>query len=399
MVQGVGRNVYWLGAVSFFADVAGEMIAPLLPLYITTVLGAAPTAVGLVEGAAELAASVFRGVGGWWSDRAGARKPTVVLGYALSAAAKPALALAAGWPGLLVARFADRTGKGLRGAARDALIASSTDRAHLGKAFGLHRAMDTAGAVAGPLIGLWLLSAGLSYRSIFLWAGLPAFAAVAVLVLFVRDVKVPGKEPARERLPSTPLSSKFWRFLAVYGLFALGNSSDAFVLLKGRDAGMSATTVVLAYVLFNVVNAACATAIGHVADRVGRRLTVAAGMGVYSLCYLGFARATTAEALWPLFALYGLQAALIEGSFRAAVADASEPGNRGLAQGVFQGTAGVLAFTASALAGLMWTRISPSAPFYFGAACSAAAAVLLPFSVWRSAGPTGGGSRSPGTTA
>lgn len=400
MVRGVGRNVYWMGAVSFFADVAGEMIAPLLPLYMTAVLGAPATAVGLVEGAAELAASVFRGVGGWWSDRAGARKPTVVFGYALSALAKPGLALAAGWPGLLVARFADRTGKGLRGAARDALIAASTDRAHLGKAFGLHRAMDTAGAVAGPLIGLWLLnSAGLSYRAIFLWAGLPAFVAVLVLALFVREVEAPRKAPAAERAPSAPLSPKFWRFLAVYGLFALGNSSDAFVLLKGRDAGMSATAVVLAYVLFNVVNASCATAVGHLADRVGRRLTVAAGMGVYALCYLGFARAASEAALWPLFALYGLQAALIEGSFRAAVADASDPGNRGLAQGVFQGTAGVLAFSASALAGLMWTRLSPSAPFYFGAACAAAAAVLLPFSVWRSAGPMGGGSRSPGSTA
>ena len=201
MVKGVGRNVYWMGAVSFFADVAGEMIAPLLPLYMTVVLGAPATAVGIVEGSAELAASVFRGVGGWWSDRAGARKPTVVFGYTLSAFAKPALALAAGWPGLLVARFADRTGKGLRGAARDALIASSTDRAHLGKAFGLHRAMDTAGAVAGPLIGLWLLSSGVSYRAIFLWAGLPAFVAVLVLVLFVREVEAPRKATAPHPAP------------------------------------------------------------------------------------------------------------------------------------------------------------------------------------------------------
>jgi MFS family permease len=385
MVKGVGRNVYWMGAVSFFADIAGEMIAPLLPLYMTTVMGAPPTAVGIVEGAAELSASVFRGVGGWWSDRAGARKPTVVFGYTLSAFAKPALALAVGWPGLLVARFADRAGKGLRGAARDALIASSTDKEHLGKAFGLHRAMDTAGAVAGPLIGLWLLSAGLSYRAIFLWAGAPAFAAVLVLVLFVREAEPVSRAPKPVPIASTPLSPKFWRFLAVYGIFALGNSSDSFILLKGRAAGMSATAVVLAYVLFNVVNASLATTIGHLADRFGRRLTVAVGMGVYSLCYLGFARAGTAGVLWPLFALYGLQAALIEGSFRAAVADASDPGNRGLAQGVFQGTAGVLAFTASTLAGVMWTRISPSAPFYFGAACAATAAVLLPLSIGRRA--------------
>jgi MFS family permease len=306
----------------------------------------------------------------------------VVFGYSLSAAAKPALAIAGGWPGLLVARFADRAGKGLRGSARDALIASTTAKEHWGAAFSLHRAMDTAGAVAGPLIGLWLLSAGLSYRAIFVWAGLPAFAAVAVLVLFVREEAVERDSPA----PPVPagrvssLSPKFWRFLGVYGLFALGNSSDSFVLLKGRAAGMSATTVVLAYVLFNLVNASCATSAGRLADRIGKRLTVALGMGVYALCYLGIGRADSARALWPLFALYGLQAALIEGSFRAAVADASDPHNRGLAQGVFQGTAGVLAFTASALAGLMWTKLSPSAPFYFGASCAGASGILLALS-------------------
>lgn len=385
MITGVGRNVLWMGAVSFFADVAGEMIAPLLPLYITAVLGAPASAVGFIDGAAELSASFFRAAGGWWSDRAGARKPTVVFGYALSAAAKPLLALAAGWPGILVARFFDRAGKGLRGSARDALIASTTEKKHLGKAFGVHRAMDTAGAVTGPLIGLWLLnSVGLSYPAIFLLAAIPAFAAVAVLVAFVgegpREKTAPAPGAARA---SKPLSARFWLFLAVYALFAIGNSSDSFILLKGRGAGMSATTVVLAYVLFNLVNAACATGAGHLADRFGRRLTVAAGMFVYSACYFGFARAERAAALWPLFALYGVQAALIEGSFRAAVADASEPENRGLAQGVFQGAAGVLGFSASAIAGLMWTRLSPAAPFYFGSACAASAAVLLPFTVWR----------------
>ncbi|MBI5246351.1 MAG: MFS transporter [Elusimicrobia bacterium] len=390
MIPGVGRNVVWMGVVSFFADVAGEMIAPLLPLYMTTVMGAPATAVGFVDGAADLTASVFRAVGGWWSDRAGARKPTVVFGYTLSAAAKPALALAAGWPGLLVARTMDRAGKGLRGSARDALIASSTSKEHWGKAFSLHRAMDTAGAVAGPLIGLWLLnSAGLSYRAIFTLAGVPAFAAVFVLVVFVREKTVERESPAPAALKTgttKPLSPKFWRFLFVYGLFALGNSSDSFILLKGRSAGMTSSAVVMAYVLFNLVNATLATSAGKLADRFGKRLTVAAGMGVYSLCYLGFARAASEGALWPLFALYGLQAALIEGSFRAAVADASEPENRGLAQGVFQGAAGVLAFAASAFAGLLWTKVSPSAPFYFGSACAASAAILLPFTVWRSGG-------------
>lgn len=382
MVRGVGKGVVWLGVVSFFADVAGEMIAPLLPLYMTAVLGAPATAVGLVDGAAELAASAFRAVGGWWSDRAGRRKPTVVFGYSLSAAAKPALAAAGGWPGLLVARFADRAGKGIRGSARDALIASTTDREHWGAAFSLHRAMDTTGAVLGPLVGLWLLgSAGLSYRAVFVAAGIPAFAAVLVLALFVREepaAKVPAAAAPRGKVSSLP--PEFWRFLGIYALFAVGNSSDSFVLLKGSLAGMSRTTVVLAYVLFNLVNASCATTAGRLADRFGRRVVVAAGMAVYAACYAGFASASTPAGLWPLFALYGLQAALIEGSFRAAVADASGPENRGTAQGVFQGTAGALAFCASALAGLLWTKVAPSAAFWFGAACAASSSVLLGFS-------------------
>lgn len=392
VLTGVGRNVVWLGVVSFFADVAGDMITPLLPLYMTSVLGASATAVGLVEGSADLAASVFRAAGGWWSDRARARKPTVVFGYALSALAKPALALAAGWPGLLVARFADRSGKGLRGSARDALIANSTEPAHWGKAFSLHRAMDTAGAVAGPLVGLWLLNrCGFSYRAIFLWAAVPAFAAVLVLALFVREPRPPEPERAPAAAAKTPLSPRFWRFLAIYGLFALGCSSDSFILLKAREAGMSATAVVLAYVLYNLVNASLATTAGRLADRFGRRVNVAAAMAVYAACYVGFARAASASSLWPLFALYGLHAALIEGSFRAAVAEVSEADNRGLAQGVFQGATGVLVFVASILAGQMWTRISPAAPFYFGAACAAGAGACLLVSV----GTSGGRSASP----
>lgn len=374
-------NIVELGVVSFCADVAGEMIAPLLPLYMTAVLGAAPTAVGLVEGSSELAASLCRVIGGWWSDHVGARKPTVIFGYTLSAFAKPALALAAGWPGLLVVRFADRAGKGLRGSARDALIAASTNKEHWGKAFSLHRAMDTAGAVVGPLIGLWLLeSVGVSYRTIFIWAGVPAFAAVAILVLFVHEtpaVSVPAAAPLTPK-ERRPLSPEFWRFLAVYGVFALGNSSDSFLLLKARASGMAASSVIIAYILFNLVNASFATTAGRLADRLGRRISVALGMSVYALCYLGFARADSAARLWPLFALYGLQAALIEGSFRAAVAELSDPQNRGLAQGVFQGATGVLAFAASVWAGVLWTKVSPAAPFYFGAACAAVAAALLP---------------------
>lgn len=381
MKDGVRRNVVWLGTVSLLADVAGEMIAPILPLYITVTLGAPAYAVGLVDGAADLSTALFRAVGGWWSDRAGERKPTVVFGYSLSALAKPALALAAGWPGALAARVMDRTGKGLRGTARDALIASSVEKEHLGGAFGLHRAMDTAGAVMGPLIALWMMERwGLGHRAVFVAAGVPALLSVAVLLLFVREAPHAAPAPAAASAPEPAgparLSPAFWKFLGIYGVFALGNSSDSFILLKARASGLAESGVILAYVLFNLVNASLAPWIGRRADKVGRRRTVAAGFAVYAACYAGFAVAGAA-ALWPLFALYGLHAALTEGSFRAVVSQFSAESNRGTAHGVFQSVAGLLAFTASAIAGVLWTRVGPAAPFWLGAACAAAASLLL----------------------
>lgn len=383
----VYRNVVWMGLVSLLADVAGEMIAPLLPLFLTITLGAPASVVGLVDGSAELAASLFRAVGGWWSDRSGRRKPTVVFGYGLSALAKPLLSAAWAWPAALSARVLDRTGKGLRGSARDALIAASVDKADWGKAFGLHRAMDTAGAVAGPLVALALMSgAGFSYRAVFAAASVPALASVLVLVFFVREAHevstLPAPAPAPAERP--PLPRSFWIFLSVYGLFALGNSSDSFILLKARHAGMAPSRVILAYVVFNLVNASLAPSCGRLADRVGRRRMVAAGLAVFALCYAGFARASSSAALWPLFALYGLHAALVEGSFRAVVSGFSVPGNRGTAHGVFQAVSGVLAFAASVLAGALWTRIGPAAPFWFGAACAALSSAAL-FSVARTA--------------
>lgn len=379
-----------MGLVSLFADVAGEMIVPLLPLFLTITLAAPASVVGLVDGSAELAASLFRMVSGWWSDRSGKRKPTVVFGYGLSALAKPLLSAAGGWPTALAARVLDRTGKGLRGSARDALIASSVERKDWGKAFGLHRAMDTAGAVAGPLVALGLVGAGFSYRAVFAAATVPALASVLILVLFVKEAgSVSSASAVATRAEAGPrpiLPRSFWVFLSVYGLFTLGNSSDSFILLKARHVGMSATKVILAYTLFNLVNASLAPGVGRLADRLGRRRMVGAGLAVYALCYAGFAMAKESAPLWPLFALYGLHAALVEGSFRAVVSEFSVEGNRGTAHGVFQSVAGGLAFTASVLAGVMWTRIGPAAPFWFGAGCAALASVAA-FSFARSEMP------------
>jgi len=385
-----------MGTVSLLADVAGEMIVPVLPLFLTITLGAPPSAVGLVEGSAELAASLFRAVGGWWSDRVGRRKPTVVFGYALSALAKPALALAGAWPAVLFVRFLDRTGKGLRGSARDALIASSVEKEHWGRAFGLHRAMDTAGAVAGPLVAFALMQAGgFSYRAVFAAASVPALASVLVLVLFVREAHevVPSSPPpAAAHADRPPLPPTFWRFLLIYGLFALGNSSDSFILLKARATGMASGAVIAAYAIFNLVNACLAPGLGRLADRVGRRLLVATGLAVYAFCYAGFARASSPASIWPLFALYGLYAALVEGSFRAVVSGFSVEGNRGTAHGVFQSVAGVLGFAASVLAGVLWSKAGPAWVFWFGAACAALSSAALFSAVGSS---FGGSSSSP----
>lgn len=376
------KNVVRLGWVSLLADVAGEMIAPILPLYVTGVLGLPVAAMGFIDGCAELSAAGFRAVGGWWSDRAGRRKPTVVFGYALSAVAKPLLAAFTGLAGVASVRVLDRMGKGLRGSARDALIAGSVPKEHWGRAFSLHRGMDTAGAVAGPLIGLWLISGlGVSYRTLFLLAGLPALGSVAML-LWVKDVThvpepdVPGA--------SQPLPRRFWAFLGVYGLFAVGNSSDSFLILKARDAGLSVTAALGGYVLFNLVNSLLAPSVGALADRHGRRLSVALGFGVFALSYAGFALATRPAHLWALFMLYGLHAALVEGSFRAVVSEFTGAGKRGRAHGVFQAASGVLAFCASVLAGALWTRVGPSAPFWWGAACAALSGLLLSAFVRRS---------------
>lgn len=385
----VYRNVVWMGLVSLLADVAGEMIAPLLPLFLTITLEAPASVVGLVDGSAELAASLFRAVGGWWSDRSGRRKPTVVFGYGLSALAKPLLSAAGSWPTALFSRVLDRTGKGLRGSARDALIAASVSKEDWGKAFGLHRAMDTAGAVAGPLVALALMSgAGFSYRAVFAAASVPALASVLVLFFFVKEAHevspVAAAAPAPVPAVRPPLPRSFWVFLSIYGLFALGNSSDSFILLKARHVGMAPGRVILAYVLFNLVNASLAPSLGRLADRVGRRRMVAAGLAVFALCYAGFARVSGPGPIWPLFALYGLHAALVEGSFRAVVSEFSVEGNRGTAHGVFQSVSGALAFTASVTAGFLWTKIGPAAPFWFGAACAALSSAAL-FSAARTA--------------
>ncbi|HOW98443.1 MAG TPA: MFS transporter [Kiritimatiellia bacterium] len=376
-LRGLGRNVIILGVVSLLTDVSSEMLYPVIPLFLTSALGASMTVVGLIEGAAEGAASALKMLFGWISDRTARRKPFVVWGYGLSAVSKPMMALAGAWPFVLLARLVDRTGKGMRTSPRDALIAASCSAEQRGTAFGLHRAMDTAGAVAGPVLAMLFLSVwGLGYRAMFLLAFIPAALGVLALA-FVRAGPAEAGRAAPPRPDRPPLRPALKRFVAVYGLFALGNSSDVFLLLRAKEAGLGEQGMLLVYVFYNAVYALASTPAGWLSDRFSRRTVMAGGLAVFAAVYLGFALDPAPARIWLLFALYGFYAAAMEGVAKAQVADLSAPENRGTAMGLLHSVTGLLAFVASAAAGWLWAEVSPAAPFYYGAACALAAAGLL----------------------
>lgn len=375
-VPGVKRPVFILALVSLLTDISSEMVYPLVPLFLTSVLGAPLAAVGLIEGLAESLASLLRTVSGWLSDRLRVRKPLVTLGYSLSALAKPLLALAFVWPAVLAIRLLDRTGKGLRTAPRDALVADVTPPELRGRAFGFHRGADTVGAVVGPALALGLLAAlSENFRLIFLLAFLPAAAGVAVLSL-VREAP-PAGAAAGEGPGWGGLGLPFYAFLAVSLLFALGNSSDAFLILRSRDLGLSNGEAVAAYIVFNAVYAALATPAGIASDRLGRKAVIALGFAVFGGVYLGFALARSGALVWPLFAVYGSYMALTEGVGRAYVADLVAPERRATALGLYQGALAAMVLLSSVLAGLMWDYISASAPFFLGGASALVALIPL----------------------
>lgn len=383
MKSGLSRNVTFLGVVSGLTDISSEMLYPIVPIFLTSVLGAPMQVVGLIEGLAEATASFVKILGGRLSDRFSVRKPFVVAGYSLSALSKPLLALAASWQFVLFSRFVDRVGKGLRTSARDALIAGSVDKAHWGKAFGFHRAMDTLGAALGPLAALAMIhymgAERPDYRLIFLAAFVPALLGVGVLVWFVRDAARPRPAAAGAAPAAEPMTRDFKVFLALYAVFALFNSSDVFLIMKARSLGFTLTQVILAYTGYNLVYALLASPAGWLSDRLGKVKTMTFGFGVFAAVYLGFALADEAWLIWPLFALYGFYGAFNEGIAKAVVSHLSADGNRASAMGYFQGAIGFLAFAASALAGFLWDRVSPAAPFLAGAAGALLAAAGLAF--------------------
>lgn len=372
------RNVVALGLTSLFTDVSSEMLVPVLPLFVTGVLHASVASLGVIEGVAESTASILRIGSGWLSDRIGHRKPFLVFGYGLSTLAKAAMAFAASWPTLLGMRFADRVGKGLRNPPRDALLADSVPPEARGRAFGLHRALDTLGAAIGPLVAFALLAKFPGdFRRIFLLSAIPALLSIVVLVVFVRAPRhVPDPAPAATRA-AAPLGGPFRRFLVADGVFQLGNSSNAFILLRAAQVGFTAGQVVLVYFAYNIFYAVLSYPLGGLSDRVGRRpLLLAAYVlyaGVYALLALGASRLGVAAAFLGL----GLHSALLEGQQRSLIADLVRPERRGTAYGLYHTVVGVALLPASILAGVLWQRVGPSATFALGTGCALAAAVLF----------------------
>jgi len=393
-LKALPRNVWAVTATSFLTDISSEMVLNLLPLFLANVLGVRTGVIGLIEGIAETTASLLKVFSGWFSDRLGRRKALAVLGYGISTLSKPFLYVATSWWEVLAVRFADRVGKGVRTAPRDALVADSTTEHHRGLAFGLHRAGDTAGAMAGLLIALgvvWAAQAGSvtlarsTFQRLVLISIIPAALAVCVLALSAHDV------PVKERRTAPPLTLRgfdapFRRFLFVVVLFTLGNSADAFLVLRAQERGLSVVGVLGMLATFNLVYAAISGPAGALSDRVGRRRLIVGGWLVYSLLYLGFALAAAAWHIWLLYALYGIYYGAVEGTVRAFVADIVPSERRGTAYGVYNAAVGLAALPASLIAGLLWQGVGawqgfgPRAPFLFGAAL-ALIAVLL-FTAW-----------------
>ncbi len=373
--KGLTPNVIKLGIVSFFADVSSEMIYPLTPIFLTTVLGAPMAVVGLIEGVAEAIASIMKTVSGRMSDRTGRRRPFVFVGYLLSAVAKPLIALAGGWALVFVARFADRFGKGLRTSSRDALIADSVDAKTRGLAFGWHRAFDTMGAVIGPLLAILCVKYVENLRFVFLWALVPGIIG-ALIVLFVKERRTAlGSGNSTFKLSSLP--TPFRRYLVAWSAFSIANSSDIFLILKAKQVGYSTALVIAVYAFYNLTYALASPYLGHLSDKMERKNLLALGLIAFAAVYVGFALVVHPWQMWVLFGIYGLYMAATDGVSKALAIDLVEAEVRATAVGVMSTFSGIAALIASTVAGVLWNAVGSWAAFVYGAVGAIVGAMML----------------------
>lgn len=383
-IWGLHPNIFFLGMSSLLTDVSSEMIFTLVPLFLTNVLGAATTVVGLVGGLSESTDAAFRILSGWVSDRLGKRKLLAVLGYGTSTLAKPFMYLAGSWGAVTLIRFADRAGKGIRTAPRDALLASSLGKGERGRGFGIHRAMDTFGAFLGlgiAAIIIYIVQGGglelslSAYRWLVVVGVVPAILGVLVLLVFVHEARKESSSASREisDRPKFSFDSRFKIFLAIMAVFTLGKPSEFFLILRAQNLGSSVLFITLMLVLFNLTYTLLSTPAGVLSDRIGRRGVLALGWFIYGIVYLGLAAASSSWHMWLLFAGYGIYYGIAEGVARAFVADLVAEERRGTAYGLYHGVVSITALPASLIAGWLWDAVSPAAPFYLGAGLALAA--------------------------
>jgi MFS family permease len=390
-IFGVHPNVFFMGVTSLLTDVSSELIFTLVPLFLSDVLGVTSTVIGLVGGLSDSADSLFRIASGWFSDKIGQRKLLAVIGYSFSTVVKPLMLLANSWGAVIGVRLGDRIGKGVRTSSRDALIADSVEAKDRGRSFGLHRAMDTSGAVIGLIIAaiiVYLIPGDKFHleRNAFHWmiiiGIIPAVLAVVVLLTLVHErkkavatVKAGTTKPAM----ITPFSNQFKLYLIIMALFTLGNSSDFFLILDAQHVKTPLLQVVLMLVLFNITYALISMPMGVLSDKIGRKRVITVGWLIYGLVYLGFALSSSIWQIWVLFAIYGIYYGICEGAAKAFVADMVPAERRGTAYGLYNGVVGLMALPASLIAGVLWGNIAPAAAFYFGAGLALLAMVGLMF--------------------
>lgn len=382
IIRGLSRNVFFAGLVSLFMDISSEMVYPLIPLFLTGVLGTTKTTVGIIEGIAEATASILKVFSGWLSDRLGKRKLLMTIGYGVSAVSRPITANAATWFEVLTARFIDRFGKGVRTAPRDAIIADSTDNSSLGLAFGFHRSMDTVGAVIGPGISFVLLYLYMNnFRLVFYASTIPALIAVAVIIIFIKEkTRHPDERRDLPRLTVSSFDGPFRLYLVVIGIFSLGNFADAFLVLQAENLGVSKALIPIIYLSFNVVYAISSTPMGAIADRIGLKRMIILSFVFYAVVYAGVGFSSSPLHIWVLFPAYGIYKGMSEGTQKAYLATLAPAQQKATAFGVYDTVSGVALLPASIVAGYLWDHSGPEATFLYGSLMALIAAVIFTFS-------------------
>jgi len=374
----ISKNVFVLGLVSFFNDVASEMVYPVVPIFLTSVLKAPVSAVGLIEGIAESTASLLKTFSGWFSDKIKKRKIFITSGYSLSTFSKLIIGFSKTWPIVLIGRFIDRFGKGIRTSARDALIAENSDEINRGKAFGFHRALDTLGAVIGPLAAIFFIQLfGDNLRPIFYIAFIPGLIAVFLLIFLVKEKSAKAEKNSLPKFTLKNLNPSFKIFLICSIIFALGNSSDTFLILRAKNLGLTTTLAILAYALFNLFYAIFSTPAGILSDKVGPKKLLIIGFFLFSIIYFLFGINQSKFFIWLLFILYGFYMALTDGVSKAYVSLIADQEKMATSLGIYQTATGICTFFASLIAGILWTNLGASAPFILGSLMALIAAILF----------------------